>query len=841
MPFWVSLALRELRGGLAGFRVFLACLILGVGGIAVVGSMTAAIERGLAAEGRQILGGDASLSFTYRFANDNERAWIESQGQISEVADLRSMLARGDDRALAQVKGVDGVYPLYGALSLSNGGDLAPALAPTSGVYGLVTEPVLAERLGLSPGDRVELAGVPFDFRGTIAVEPDRISGGFALGPRVIALTEGLRAGGLLGPGTLFTALYRMRVEPGAKLEKIRDGFTDAFPEAGARWRDRNNAAPGLQRFVDRLGAFLTLTGLAALAIGGVGVGAAVRGYLGRKTKTIAALRAIGASAGELFAAYALQIALIGVAGIAAGLALGAGLVALAGPFLAERLPVPAEFAVYPRPLAIAGLFGALTAALFALWPLAQLREMRPALLFRDLNEGGTVRPRGGMLALLALLAATLGWAVIGLSGAPDLALWVVGAVAGAFITLRVMAWLARVAARHLAHACWLRHRPGLRLALGAIGAPGGQTGDVVLALGLGLGVLAAIGQTDANMQRLIRAQLPEGSPAFFFVDIQTDQLERFRSLITDVEGAGRIESAPMLRGVVTHLNGVPAAEAQIDPDGAWVLRGDRGVSYAAAPPPGAVITEGTWWEAGNASEPLVSFSAHEGAKLGLTLGSTITVNVLGRPVTARVANLRQIEWQGLGINFLMILNPAALAGAPHSHIATVHASPGAEAPIMRAVGRALPNVTTIRVRDQVTRVSEGLQDLGAATRWAAAALLMTGLVVLIGAAGTAAERQTGEAAILKVLGADRARILASFALRALILGALAGLVALAWGWAAAWGATRFVLDGPFVFQPGTALAVVLGGALLNLAAGLAFSLYPLRLRPARVLRRAAG
>ena len=843
-PFWIALAMRELRGGLAGFRIFLACLILGVGGIAVVGSITAAIDRGLGVEGSQILGGDASVAFTYRFATDDERAWMAGHADVSEVVDLRSMLGtigEGADRALAQVKGVDEFYPLYGQVTLTSGRNLADALAPEGGVYGLITEPVLVERLGLAPGDLVELAGIRFAFRGTIADEPDRVSGGFALGPRVIALTEGLRAAGLLGPGTLFTALYRLRLAKDVRLDGLNERFTEAFPESGVRWRDRRNAAPGIQRFVERLGAFLTLTGLAALAIGGVGVGAAVRGYLGRKTRTIAALRTIGAGSSEIFAAYALQIAILGAAGIAAGLALGAGAVALVGPMIAERLPVPAQFSLYPRPLAIAGLYGALTAALFVLWPLARLREMRPALLFRDLNEGGTVWPRRRMLAVLGGPALALVAAVIWFSDAPGLALWVIGAIVGAFLLLRLLAWAARIEARRLAHARPLRQWPGLRLALGAIGAPGGQTSDVVLALGLGLGVLAAIGQIDANLQRLIRAQLPEGSPAFFFVDIQNHQLESFREMVSETDGAGEIATAPMLRAVVTHLDGVPAAEARIDPDGAWVLRGDRGISYAAQPPPGTAITDGAWWDADYSGEPLVSFSAEEGRELGLEVGSTITVNVLGRPLTARVASLRQIEWRGLGINFLMVMNPTALAGAPHSHIATVHATPDAEAEIMRAVGQALPNVTAIRVRDQVDRISAGLEDLGAATRWASAALLMTGLVVLIGAAGTSAERQLSEAAILKVLGASRRRILASFALRAAILGALAGFVALAWGWAAAWGATRFVLDGPFVFQPGAALAVIAGGVGLSLVAGLTFAARPLATSPARALRRAAG
>ncbi|HUS53620.1 MAG TPA: FtsX-like permease family protein, partial [Thermohalobaculum sp.] len=656
-----------------------------------------------------------------------------------------------------------------------------------------------------------------------------------------IVLTAGMRAAGLLGPGTLFTSLYRMRLDGVADFDAVQKTFIGSFPDSGGRWRDRENAAPGVQRFVTRMGAFLTLAGLAALAIGGVGVGAAVRGYLDRKTRTIAVLRTIGAGGGELIAAYALQIAVIAGIGIAVGLALAAGLVALAGPLIADRLPVPAEFTIYPKPLAAAALYGALTAALFTMWPLARLRELRPAILFRDMGEGGVVWPRRWTMVALALIGLSLGAAVIGLSGEPKLAAWVIGAVGAGFVLLRAMGWAGRRTARRLSHSRSLHHRPGLRLAMGAIGAPGGQTGDVVLALGLGLGVLAAIGQIDANMQRMIREQLPEGSPAFFFVDIQNHQLQDFRTLMQGIDGVGKIASAPMMRGVITHLNGVSASEVKIDPDGAWVLRGDRGVSYAAQPPEGAVITDGSWWAEDYTGEPLVSFSEHEAGELGLAVGSMITVNVLGRPITARIASLRQIEWRGLGINFLMVLNPAALAGAPHGHIATVHADVDAEVGVMRAVGAALPNVTVVRVRDQIDRVSVALRDLGAATRWVSAALLATGLVVLIGAAATAAERQVAEAAILKVLGAGRRRILASFALRAGILGALAGVVALVWGLTAAWAATRFLLDGPFVLQPVVALTVVAGGAGLNLLAGMFFAARPLRLRPGQVLRRAAG
>ena len=838
LAFAWTVAVRELRGGLAGFWIFLACLILGVMGLTAVGSVTAAIERGLDAEGQSILGGDGQLSFTYRLANDEERAWMDALGDVSAVVTMRSLLRNGDERSLVEVKAADNAYPLYGSAQVSTG-TLAEALAFRDGLPGLVTERVVADRLGLSPGDPVQLGGGQFIFTGVLEVEPDRASGGFAMGPRALTSLDGLRSAGMLAPGVLFESQYRLRLPADTDLRATRAAFQTAFPEAGARWRDRGRAAPGISRFVDRLSAFLTIVGIAALAVGGVGIGAAVRGYLNRKVPTIAALRTLGATAGTVFAAYLFQIGIMAVAGVGIGVLLGGGLVAALGPLLAANLSIPAAFGWYGAPLLEAAFFGLLASAVFTLWPLAWLLQVRPAELFRKDTE--LARPLPGLKVLLALLAliVLLVSSIIGLSSNPKLAAWCLGAIAGAFVILRVLGWLGARLARHLSHARLAARRPGLRLALGSIGAPSAGTPGIVLALGLGLGVLTTIAQIDANMQNLLRQQLPQSAPAFFFVDIQSAQLDQFREIALETEGAERLSTAPMLRGVITKLNAIPAAEAKIDPKGAWVLRGDRGVSYATTPPEGTVITEGAWWPENYTGPPLVSFAEEEGRELGLSIGATLTVNILGRPITAEVASFRKVEWRGLGISFLMILSPDALAGAPHTHIATLHAEPKAEAPVMRALSREMPNVTPVLVREQIDRVSTGLDRLGAATRWGALAVLLTGIVVLIGAAAAGEDRRRAEAAVLKVLGAERRTILASFALRAAMTGALAALVALLWGTLAAWAVITFVFETSFILPLGSTVMILLAGVLVSLIAGLVFARRPLRERPAGVLRAA--
>ncbi|MGB0853294.1 MAG: ABC transporter permease, partial [Pikeienuella sp.] len=725
------LALREMRGGLRGFRVFLACLALGVAAVAAVGSVRQAIETGLTDKGREILGGDAEVRLTYRRANEEERAWLMAQAsEISEIVDFRSMAVGNSritgevERGLTQVKGVDAAYPLIGTVGLEPAIPLNAALGQRDGRFGLVMAPLLIDRMGLEIGDAVRLGVAEFELRAALTAEPDGVSAGFGLGPRIIVLTESLEGSGLLGEGSFYESAIRLAVSEGTSLPALKRATKEK--EAGWRWRDRRNGAPGVQVFVERVGAFLVLVGLAALAVGGVGVSAAVRSYLSEKTETIAVLKSLGAPGGGIFTIYLLQIGMLTAVGVALGLALGAGGPALIGPLFADLMPVPALFSLYAAPMIEAAVYGVLTALLFALWPLVRTRDVRAAALFRDIAAPQKGWPRLADIALIVVVALALIGSALWFSGAPLVAGWFIGGVAAALGTLWGMAQVIRWGAARLARSWVPRGRPSLRLALAAIGGPGGETTSAALSLGLGLTVLAAVGQVDVNMRSVITEQLPQDSPAFFFIDIQNHQLDEFNRDADTIEGVGEIATAPMLRGIITALNGVPAGEARknIEPGGQWVLDGDRGVSYAAEPPEGAEITAGEWWPADYQGPPLVSFSAEEGAEMGLKIGDTITVNVLGRDLTLTIANFRRINWRGLGINFLMILDPSTMAGAPHTHIATVHAERTAEAPLLRKIGGSYPNVTAVAVRDAVARISDGLGELAAATRWGAAELI---------------------------------------------------------------------------------------------------------------------
>lgn len=830
-------ARRELRGGIKGFRVFLACLTFGVAAIAAIGTVRSSIETGLQREGAALLGGDAEIEFTYRFASQEELSWMESSANtISEIADFRSMVVveRGTEieRGLTQIKAIDTAYPLVGSVELSPEIPLTQALATSDGKPGTVMERVLADRLGLSPGDDIRLGDKTFRFSAFLIREPDNGGGSFGLGPRTIVYKDALEGSGLLLPGTLFSSKYRLTFPEGTLLEEVKTEALSAFSKSGLRWQDARAGAPGVAEFVERLGAFLVLVGLSGLAVGGVGVSAAVRTYLAGKTDVVATLRTLGADQKTIFQTYFLQIAALSLIGVSLGLIIGTAIPLTLAPILETVFPIPAVFGIYLSPMLEAAIYGILTALIFTLWPLARTGEMRAAALFRDALEGGSFFPPWRYsLAILALIIMLVTVAAIYANNV-FLTLWTAAGVVAALVVLSLAAWLIRRLARYLSH--FARGRVALRAALSATYRGGAETTSVMVSIGLGLSVLAAIGQVDGNMRQAIADQLPDVAPSYFFVDIQSSQMPDFLDRVNNDTAITKIESAPMLRGIVTQINGRPASETAGEH---WVLQGDRGLTYSANKPTNATLTDGTWWSPDYDGPPLVSFSSEEALEMGLQLGDSLTINVLGKDITATITSFRNVDFRSAGMGFILSMNPTALQGAPHSHIATVYAAEDQEARILRDLANAFPNITAIRVRDAIDLAGGILKNIAAATSYGAGITLFTGLLVLIGAIAAGERARSYEAAILKTLGASRRQILLSFAQRSAITGLSAGLVALGFGMTAGWAVCTFVFDLSYTIIWPSALLIVIGGVGSTLIAGLIFASRSLNASPSRTLR----
>lgn len=839
VPLAFRLALREMRGGLKGFYIFLACIALGTAAIAGVNSVSSAITQAIASQGQTLLAGDVRFEFRNRFATPEELKYFQRLGDVSLSTGLRSMLrlADGSDQTLVEAKGVDGAYPLYGTLQTEPQTPTADLFAKQGDAYGAVVAPLLLDRLGVAVGDEVLLGTAKVKITATITREPDAVSEGFGLAPRLMLSEEGLRASGLVQTGSLVENSYRIRISnPDLSLATLRDEANKAFPTAGWSIRTSDSAAPSLTANITRFSQFLTLVGLTALIVGGVGVANAVRAYLDAKRSVIATFKCLGAPASLVALVYLLQITLIAAVGIVIGLVVGALMPIVAMQFLDGVLPVPAAVTLYPSALLLAAVFGILTALAFAVLPLGHAREVPATALFREQGfEAGRLPSWPYVLGAAVFLAALAGLAIF---TAYDryIAMVFLGAIAFAFVVLRVVAMLITALAKRSPRV----NSPALRLAVGNIHRPGALTSSVVLSLGLGLALLVTLTLIDGNLRRELTGNLPERAPNFFFVDIQSAELDGFRDVLESNMPDGKIIEVPMLRGRVMELNGVDVAKVDVPPEGQWVLRGDRGVTYAKRVPENSTLSQGEWWPEDYTGEPLVSFSAEEGGELGLKIGDTVTVNVLGRNITARIANFRNVEWESLSINFVMVFSPNTFAGAPHAWLATVidpSATAEQEAATLKAITNAYPTVTSVRVKDALDVVNELVGQLATAIRAAAAVALIASVLVLAGALAAGNRARVHDAVVLKTLGATRATLIRAFSYEYLMLGLATAVFALFAGGVAAWFVVSRIMTLPSSFLPDVAVMTVVTALVMTVGIGLAGTWRILGQKAAPVLR----
>jgi putative ABC transport system permease protein len=831
-------ARREFRSGFSGFRIFFACLVLGVAAIAGVGSVAQALLTGLASQGRELLGGDVSVELVHRLATAQELAFLSRYGRVSEITSMRAMAyalkdGREGERQLIELKAVDRAYPLYGSLGLAPAMRLPRAFACRQNVCGAVAEQTLLDRLHLSVGGAMRIGSQNFHITAVLQSEPDRISGGFSLGPHVLISTSALQRTGLVVTGSLIENRYRVAMPPSASIAAFKSAAKRAFPEAGWEIRDRSDAAPGLRRFVEQITMFLTLVGLTALVVGGVGAGEAMSAFLDRKRTEIATLKALGAGGGLIFLTFFLQVMAIAVVAVLCGLLVGAAL-----PFVLEatygaEIPAPARYGVYPGPLLLAAAFGLLSAIVFSVPPLARAREIAPASLFRDIVAPAQHRGRLPYLAVTTLAALIVIALALWISPSPVFAAWFLAGAAGALIVLRLIAVGLGYVLRTLPRP---RH-PGWRLALANLTRPGAATAGVIVALGLGLTLLATVTLLDRTISAQVKDALPGKAPTFYFVDIQPDQTAAFDRIVARFRSAEDYRRTAMIRGRITALNGVPAAQAKVDSGARWALNGDRGITYAATPPKGTDITEGKWWAPDYHGPTLISFDGDLAQGMHLKLGDTITLNVLGREIEGRITNFRDVNFSNGRQNFVLIVSPGLIDKAPHSFLATVRVPPRDEEPMYRAITDRFPNVSTVRVKDAIAQVNGLLQELSDGVRAAGLVTILAGLLVLAGAIAAGQRARIYDSTVLKVLGATRARIAGIYALEYGLLGVITGILALAAGTLAAWLLARRVFDVPFVFDWRAALLTVLGGAAATLLFGLAAAWNALSARPAQHLR----
>jgi putative ABC transport system permease protein len=830
-------AWRELRSGVAGFRIFLACLALGVAAIAAAGSTAEAFRHGLASQAREILGGDLRVAVEDRRFTRPERRAFEAMGKVAYAIGVRAMAqTQGGERRMVELRGVSEAYPLHGEVKLSGAEDLHTVFTPVGGAPGAAVEETLLQRLGLKVGDPFVIGRTVFVVRAVLESEPDRLGRSFALGPRVLTSLGAVEGGGFLDP-TLPPPgeVARISLPPGKQTRAAIGQLRAGFPTSNFDIRERSEAAAGAKRLIDQLEYFLSFIGLASLVAGGLGVAGAVSAYLEQRKESIAVLKALGADGAFVRNVYVVQIGALAALGVALGVAVGAVVPLILGWIAGDKLPIPALFDLYPWPLAKAALFGLLAAAAFSLAPLARARSTPPSALFRqDLTGRLRLGPE-----VIAAIIATLGLAGLAIVTAPTAlsALIMIAGVAVSFGVLWALGKGAALAAGRLRRFA----RGPLRIGLANLAGPHSAARTAAPAIGLGIALLAAVVLIQSSLLAEVSEVAPRTAPAMVFTDIPGDRIPEFDAAVTRAFGAPLTPKsylrAPYARGRIIALKGQPIDPKAIKDSERWAFDSDIGLSVLAQEPENAGVVEGRWWPVGYAGPPQVAMEVEAARGAGLKVGDVITLSVLGVEFDATIAALRKVDWGGFGPAFAVVVDPHALEGAPLNHVAIAKGTKVQEQAVTRQLGTAFPGVNIISVREQLEAATGLFDRLALAVRGAAAVAALAGLLVLAGAIAAGARARAKEAATLKVLGAERGQILTAYAVEYGAVGLIAGLAGTALGFAAAWPVVVKVFEASWSVDWAGVAALVLGAMGLAAAGGLLAAQHALARRPAPVLR----
>jgi putative ABC transport system permease protein len=846
LPLALRYALRDLIGDPRGFGILIACIVVGVAAISGVSALSHSLATGLAREGRVILGGDISFSLVHRQLDEAERAFLGARGRLSEIALMRAMARREDgEAALIEIKAVDPTtYPPFGQIALDPAQPLDDALREEGRLPGLICDATLLARLDVKIGDVLTIGDERFRLRAALANEPDKLAGGFGYGPRVMMSFWALRATGLTQEGSIVRYLTRIAVRGAegvasdADVARVVDEAQAAFPLAGWEIRKRDAVSPQFSRNLDRFTQFITLVALTALIAGGAGVANAVNGYVARKRQTFAIMKALGAPGSRVFAIALTQTLAVATLAIAIGLVLGAALPFVAAATLQRLTDLPVVAIFDPLGNALGAVYGALVTLIFALGPLGRAHNAPVAALLRDEVDPTREKPLRRYRVAALLAAASLIGVIMASSSDKKIAAYYLAATVVAFLLLRgVAAGVAR-----LARALPRVKRPQLRLALANIARPHSLTSALVVSIGVTQTLLVALALVEGAIHTEFSRSDSRKTPNFFFIDAPKAQSAEFHKFLQDRAPGAEIEHVPMMRGRIVAVKGVRAEKLRPREDAAWVLEGDRGVTFSDALPSGSQLVAGEWWEKDAKGPPLVSVESRIAEGLDVNIGDEITVNVLGRDVTARVANLRRVDWRSFGINFVLVFSPATFRNAPYSELVTISYGAGddavRDARLTREVAKQFPAVATIRVKDALNAVDKIASQLALAARVAAGVAILTAILALTSAVAAGQEARLHDAVVLKTLGATRRWLAGAYSLEFALLGTVAGLFSLAVGSLTAYGLIETLMKMDFVFLPGPIFLTAAGALAFTILLGLAGTWRVLGEKPGKALRR---
>ncbi len=842
---WMRVGLTDLRGDMRRFGILIACLALGTGVIAAVGSVGAGFVQAVERDATTMMGGDLGAALSDRAASAEELAFLQTLGEITHVVDTTARGVAGENTVFLDLIAVDENYPLLGEVKspqLSSGEKPDALLTVKDGVFGAIVDPVLLDRLELDLGGRFFIGEAEFEIRGTLQSLPDSAIRGFQLGLTTLIPVVALAEMGELRtpmPGLLTHYRYKIVLDNMA-YEDAAAAIAERFDEEDWEIRSPREAAGDLVHFYDLFSRFLMIVGLSSLLVGGVGVSNGVSAYISERQRSIATLRSMGATGSRIMVHFLTQIGVLTLVGVALGVAFGAVASLILLPFVGNIININLPALVDIPSLLTAAGFGILAGFAFSYLPLIGAQKVSPALLFRSL---GTTMPQMSWRTMvkpqvvvpIAIAVAGIFLLAVLITNRISLVGFYALGVFASFVLLRGSGWMLQRALRLIPPTSFT----ALRNALRNIYHPGSSAPVVIVSIGMGLAMLLVISLLNNNLQSQLLGAVSRDAPTFVALDLFPDEVEALEQLAKEDDNIVQFQSSAMLRGSVSKVNGVDAATlTDVGEEAMFLLSGEIPLTWVREMPPATTSIEGEWWPADYDGPQLISLRQTIKSQLRVEVGDTIQFKLFGDVVDTKIANFREYEWQN-GINFMVTFSPGPIEAFPFNYLGIIKAAEGAEKITERKLARLFPDLSFIPIGDALSQMAGVLARLGAAVKVVGGLAVINGLLVLAGTMAAGRKQREAEAIIQKVLGATRVEILWVFVIEYGLLGAFAALIASGVGIFSAWAITESIMDVKFGVDPMLILFVVVGAVLLTIATGAATTWQALSSRPAQVLRNA--
>lgn len=839
MKFILNLTIREIRSSWRRLLFFFLCIALGVGSVVALRSLIQNLTKAVGTDARALLTADIELSSTNDFS-PAEIAKIESVIGNSTIVEARNetittaMMVRPADPSnesvkFVELKGIEPPFPLVGQFTISGGQPFDFALLRDNGA---VIAEILLEDLKVKIGDKIRIGEGEFTIRASFDEEPGGTNG-FRLGGRVFIEKKAFDSAGITrNTGRIRRRiLFRTSDNPGALVRQLREALKGTTITTASYREQQENMGEQFTRTEN----YLALTGLLILVLGGVGVWNVARAFVEQKRKTVAVLKCLGAGGTRVISVYLLQILTLGSVGSIFGVGLAQAAMLFVKWRFVDAMPAKMTYGVSLSTGFQGAVLGVLISLLFSALPLLQIRTIKPKLLLRDENNSSMTN---------------LDWTkwifgIISLAGLLGLAVWQAGSwkvgvffLAGLAITsvilysaAAVLTWLLRRVKRFSSFS--------VTQAINSLYRPGNQTRIILLAVGLGAFVVLAVQSMQANLVREFDFSRNQKLPSLFFVDIQKSQVEELRQLLAERTGE-QPEIIPTVRARVAYVNGQPFdyTNREVRQQQGQIGR-EFAVTYREKLDENESVVSGQWWTASAADVPEVSIEEDMAARLQVTAGDSVTFDISGRKITARVANIRKLDLRNTRTAFIFVFRPGVLEKAPQSFAATVLRHLGAtdRQRLQRDTLERFPNVQIFDVADIIATVQRLIANFVLAVSFVGSFVMLSGILILIGSIALTKSQRVYENAILKTLGAKRRVLAAILFVEYGLLGLLAGLIGAGFATALSYAVSRFVMNIKWEFDPVGMLLGIAVTAFLVMAVGVAASFDVLFRKPLGTLR----